>query len=180
MARFLRRLQRLLETIVERIGQLGGWILFATVALVFMNAVNRYVFQFSPMWLQEMEWHLLAGQTALGLAYAWLHRDHIAVDVFSQHYSPRVQQWLELLTALLVAIPCSILMIDFALPYIDRSFDMLESSPNPGGLPYRFIPKSFVAIAFLLIMLEAIATAIRSGFALFGPPSERVPKRNTS
>jgi len=169
MVEFLRRLQAVLETIVDRFGQLGGWILFATVALVFLNAFNRYAFAFSPVWAQELEWHLLAGQGALGLAYAWLHRDHIAVDVLSQRYSPTARRWMELLVAVVIAIPCSIFLIKVSLPYIDRAYDMMEGSPNPGGLPYRFVPKSFVAVGFLLILLEGVATAIRSGLELFGP-----------
>lgn len=176
MIRFLIRVQHVLETIVNRMGQLGGWILFATVAVVFLNTVTRYAFQFSPVWTQELEWHLLAGQGALGLAYAWLHRDHIAVDVFSQHYSPRARQWMEFLVAIVIAIPVSIFMIKIALPYIDRAYQMLEGSPNPGGLPLRFVPKSFVALAFVLLLLEAVATAIRYGLELFAPASSSRPE----
>lgn len=180
MVRYLQYTQLVLEAVVNRMGQLGGWVLFATVALVFMNTVNRYVFQFSPIWLQELEWHLLAAQGALGLAYAWLHRDHIAVDVFSQYYNRTVQNWLEFLVAIVIAIPCSIFIIKISLPYIDRSFDMMEGSPNPGGMPWRFVPKSFVALGFALILLEGVATAIRSGLELFGPASESDSGRDTS
>lgn len=172
MVRFLTNLQRRLEWIVNLFGQIGGWVLFATVALVFVNAFNRYVFSFSPVWTQELEWHLLAGQGALGIAYAWLHRDHIAVDVFSQNYSRTAHLWLEFLVALVVAIPCAIFLIKVSFPYIDRAYDILEGSPNPGGLPWRFVPKSFVALTFALVALEAVATAIRSGLALFGLNSQ--------
>lgn len=168
MVIFLTKLQRRLEWIVEAFGQIGGWVLFATVALVFVNAFNRYAFSFSPVWTQELEWHLLAGQGALGIAYAWLHRDHIAVDVFSQRYSRTTHLWLEFLVAVLIAIPCAIFLIKVSFPYIDRAYDIMEGSPNPGGLPWRFVPKSFVALTFALVALEAVATAIRSGLALLG------------
>jgi len=172
----LRGTRMVLEAIIEHAGRLGGWLLFATVALVFVNAFNRYAFAFSPVWTQELEWHLLAGQGALGLAYAWLHGDHIAVDVISQHYSRTVQLWMTLLVAVLIALPCSIFLVNVSLPYIDRAYDMLEGSPNPGGLPYRFIPKALVALAFVLIALQALAIAIRSVLELLGyesPPPRR-------
>ncbi len=168
MVELLTRTCSALEVIVDRAGRVGGWILFATVALVFLNAFNRYAFSFSPVWAQELEWHLLAGQGALGLAYAWLHGDHIAVDVLSQRYTRTVQLWANLLVAVLIAIPCSLFMIKVAIPYVDRAFDMLEGSPNPGGLPFRFVPKSLVALGFALIVLEGVATAIRSGLELLG------------
>lgn len=171
MVEFLRRVQFVLEAIVDRLGQLGGWILFATVALVFVNAFNRYVFAFSPVWIQELEWHLLAAQGALGLAYAWLHRDHIAVDVLSQYYSPTTRRWMEFLVAVVIAIPCSIFLIKVCIPYVDRAYEMMEGSPNPGGLPFRFVPRSFMILAFGLILLEGVASAIRSGLELFGPGS---------
>lgn len=159
--RFLIRVQHALEAIVERLGQLGGWILFATVAVVFLNTVDRYA------------------QIALGLAFAWLHRDHIAVDVFSQYYSPKVRDWMEFLVAVVIAIPVSIFLIKISFPYIDRSFQMMEGSPNPGGLPFRWIPKGAVALAFVLLLLEAIATAIRSGMRIFAPGSDP-PSRDAS
>ena len=167
MVRFLRELQLWLERIVECLGQLGGLVLFATVALVFINAFNRYTFAFSPVWTQELEWHLLAGQGALGIAYAWLHRDHIAVDVFSQHYSRALQHWMHLLVAVVIAIPCSLFLIKVSFPYIDRAYEIMEGSPNPGGLPWRFVPKAFVALTFALVALQALATAIKSGLELF-------------
>ncbi len=169
MTDFLKELQRRLEWIVDVCGQIGGWVLFATVALVFVNAFNRYAFSFSPVWTQELEWHLLAGQGALGIAYAWLHRDHIAVDVFSQRYSRTTHLWMEFLVAVVIAIPCAIFLIKVSFPYIDRAYDILEGSPNPGGLPWRFVPKSFVALTFALVALEAVATAIRTGLELFDP-----------
>ncbi len=171
MVQILRRVQLVLEALVERLGQVGGWLLFATVAVVFINTVNRYVFEFSPVWLQELEWHLLAGMVGLGLAFAWHYRDHIAVDVISQYYSPRVRHWMEFLVALLIAIPVSIFIIKIAYPYVERSFIQVEGSPNPGGLPYRWIPRSFVIVGFLLLLLEGIATAIRSGLEIFAPGS---------
>ena len=173
MADFLKELQRRLEWAVDVCGQFGGWVLFATVALVFVNAFNRYAFSFSPVWTQELEWHLLAGQGALGIAYAWLHRDHIAVDVFSQRYSRTAHLWMEFLVAVVIAIPCAIFLIKVSFPYIDRAYDILEGSPNPGGLPWRFVPKSFVALTFALVALEAVATAIRTGLELFDPTSRR-------
>lgn len=169
MVEFLKELQRRLEWFVDVFGQIGGWVLFATVALVFINAFNRYAFSFSPVWTQELEWHLLAGQGALGIAYAWLHRDHIAVDVFSQRYSRAVQLWMEFLVAAVIAIPCAIFLIKVSFPYIDRAYAILEGSPNPGGLPWRFVPKSFVALTFALVALEAVATVIRTGLELFCP-----------
>lgn len=156
------------EAIVDWTGRVGGWLLFATVALVFVNAFNRYAFTFSPVWLQELEWHLLAAQGALGIAYAWRHGDHIAVDVLSQHYGPTVQTWMNLLIATVVAIPCSIFFVYMTFPYIERAYVILEGSPDPDGLPFRFIPKAMVAVAFALIALQALAVAIKSGLELLG------------
>ncbi len=156
------------EAIVEWTGRLGGWLLFATVALVFVNAFNRYAFTFSPVWLQELEWHLLAAQGALGIAYAWRYNDHIAVDVLSQRYSATVKSWMNLLIAVVIAIPCSIYFIDITIPYIERSYVILEGSPDPDGLPLRFIPKALVAVAFALIALQAVAVTIKSGLELLG------------
>jgi len=175
----LRRTARAAECAVEWSGRLGGWLLLAMVALVFCNAFMRYAFTFSPIWLQELEWHLLAAQGALGIAYAWRHGDHIAVDVLSQRYSRTVKLWMNLLVAALIALPCALFFIDITLPYIERSYTIAEGSPDPGGLPYRFAVKSMVAAAFALIAVQAIAVIIDSSLELLGSGSRsaRSPNR---
>ena len=175
--RIFRHVQAVADVVVDRTGRLGGMILFAMVALVFLNAFNRYVFTFSPVWLQELEWHLLAAQGALGLAYAWHHDDHIAVDVFSQRYSHTAKLWMNLLVALLIAIPCSILIVKVSIPYIVQAAVIWEGSPDPGGLPYRFVPKSLVALGFVFLVVQAFAITIKSAVGLLSvyakvPPAE--------
>lgn len=173
LVRTLRRVQHSAETVVNWAGRIGGWMLFVTVALVFLNTFDRYAFEFSPVWSQELEWYLLAIQVGLGIAYAWQHNDHIVVDVFSQYYSRTAMLWLNLLIATVIVIPSSIYLIKVCIPYIEKSYAIMEGSPNPGGMPYRFVPKSAGALAFALLIVQAVATAIKTGFEIFGVDQDR-------
>ncbi len=43
-----------------------------------------------------------------------------------------------------------------------------EGSPDPGGLPYRFLLRAFIPLGFALLALQAAAQAIRHGLYLSG------------
>ena len=46
--------------------------------------------------------------------------------------------------------------------FVLNSFRIGEVSPDPGGLPARFILKSMIPIGFSLILLQGLAMAVRS------------------
>jgi len=52
------------------------------------------------------------------------------------------------------------------LPWIAQSFARGEASPNPGGLPLRWLLKSLIPFGFLLLALQGLAHALRQAFAL--------------
>ena len=43
-----------------------------------------------------------------------------------------------------------------------------ESSPDPGGLPYRWILKAMIPVGFLFIILQGIALSLHSLAQLLG------------
>jgi TRAP-type mannitol/chloroaromatic compound transport system permease small subunit len=54
-----------------------------------------------------------------------------------------------------------------------RSWQLNEVSAAPGGLPYRWIAKSFILWGFTLLLLAAIARLLRVTALLFGRPTPR-------
>jgi TRAP-type mannitol/chloroaromatic compound transport system permease small subunit len=53
---------------------------------------------------------------------------------------------------------------------------VLEGSPDPGGIPLRFLLKSVIIFGFLLLMLQALSQTIKSYFVARGweEPERRV------
>ena len=48
------------------------------------------------------------------------------------------------------------------------SFLIGETSPDPGGLPYRFILKSAIPIGFLLVLIQGVSLAFTSFATVMG------------
>jgi TRAP-type mannitol/chloroaromatic compound transport system permease small subunit len=138
------------------------------VLLVSGNTLARYFFDASTVWLQEMEWHLMAVAALLGIARMQLRGTTVRVDLFHQHFSARTRLWIDFLTALLVMLPFALFVAWLGLRFAHHSWTLSEVSPDPGGMPWRWALKSLVTIGYALLALVAVSTVVRTGAQLAG------------
>jgi TRAP-type mannitol/chloroaromatic compound transport system permease small subunit len=158
----------LADGLVDRVGLFAAWITVAMVLLISGNTLSRYFFNASTVWLQELEWHLLALVALWGLARMQLRGTPVRVDMFYQAYAARTKLWLEFLTALLVMLPFSLFICWLGWSFARHSWSLGEISPDPGGLPWRWAVKSLVVSGYALLALTAVSTVIRTGARLAG------------
>jgi TRAP-type mannitol/chloroaromatic compound transport system permease small subunit len=59
---------------------------------------------------------------------------------------------------LVVAI--SALFIWFSLHYVQQAYVIDEGSPDPGGLPHRYLLKALLPLGFALLLAQGIAGAL--------------------
>ena len=156
-----------LEAIVEWAGRLAMAIVLAMVLLVATNVVLRYLFAIGPVALQELEWHLMAPIAMIGCAYTLRHHAHVRVDVIYARLPPRMQVLTNLLAAAGLFFT-SILIVKLSLNFVYQAYEIGEGSPDPGGLPYRFLLKAAIPIGFTLMALQAFAHMILYGKRLLG------------
>ena len=55
----------------------------------------------------------------------------------------------------------SLLVIWFSLGYVEQSFSIMEQSPDPGGIPYRWVIKAFIPLGFFILLLQSAASFVR-------------------
>jgi len=160
----LNKLADAIDSLNEWIGRLTAWLVLALVLLVCYDVTMRYLFQAGSVALQELEWHIFALIFLLGAAYTLKHDEHVRVDIFYQAswMTPRRQAMVNLFGCLFLLLPFCVLMIISALPFVEQSFGWAESSPDPGGLPYRWLLKAMIPAGFVLLVLQGIALVIRS------------------
>lgn len=169
---------RYLDVIVEHAGRLASWTGFALVCVMAFNVLLRYLFQTGSVAMQELEWHLMAPLSLLCIAYAIKHEGHVRVDILYGRFPPRVKQVLDVL-ACLAAVAFSVIIIKLSIGYVMQSYNIGEKSPDPGGLPYRFILKSMIPLGFLLLLAQSLAATLRSLIPFFGgavPPAVQPDK----
>ncbi len=151
-----------LDALIEGIGRLSSWLILFLVLLVAGNVLFRYFFHVSSVSLQEFEWHLLAAIGMLGSAYTLQQGEHVKVDLFYQRYSDSVKRLMDLLIPIVIIIPFSLFMMYLSSEYVFQSYGMNESSPDPGGLPYRYLVKALIPLGFLLISIQGLALFLKA------------------
>lgn len=149
-----------IEAFIDRLGSLTAWIALAMIGLVATNVILRYAFSFGSVWAQELEWHLLAALILLGMSHALQRGDNVRVDLFYARFSPRTKQVVDVVSALLL-IAISVHFIQLSLGYVEQSRSIGEASPDPGGIPYRWLVKSLIPLGYGLLVLQQLAHLVR-------------------
>ncbi|RMG68126.1 MAG: TRAP transporter small permease subunit [Calditrichaeota bacterium] len=158
----MERLARLIDRLNERVGTLTSWLTSVLVLVVCYDVVTRYLLKHSSVAIQELEWHLFAIIFLTAAAYTLKHDRHVRVDIFYARFSPRLQALVDFLGTLLFLLPFSLLVIYSSRTFVWNSFLIRETSPDPGGLPARYLIKAFIPLGFTLVFLQGVALLIRS------------------
>jgi TRAP-type mannitol/chloroaromatic compound transport system permease small subunit len=148
------------------------WCLVAMVLVQVTVVLMRYVFGAGSIWLGEAV--VYAHATLFMAAAAWTLRcgGHVRVDIFYADASPRRRAIVDLLGALLLLLPFVGVLAWVSLPYVARSWAILERSREASGLPLVFLLKTLIPLFALLLGLQGIAQVSRAWLTLAGgaPP----------
>jgi len=168
--RLLNQLSVRLEQFSECTGKLVSWLVLVMVLLVSYDVAMRYFFQSGSVALQEMEWHLFSLIFLIGASYTLKHDDHVRLDLFykSKFMDDRRRAWVDLFGSIFLLIPFCILIISTAWPFVVQSYIHLEGSPDPGGLPYRWILKASIPLGFTFLLLQGIADIVKNLSTVLG------------
>ncbi|MBS98711.1 MAG: C4-dicarboxylate ABC transporter permease [Oceanospirillaceae bacterium] len=160
-----------IEWLVEAMGGLARLVVLALVLLVATDVILRYLFSIGPVALQELEWHLISPIALIGLSYTMKHRADVRVDFLYERFNWRLKAFVDLSAALLT-LAVAVIITYLSLAYVQQSFRMGEGSPDPGGLPMRYLLKAFIPLGFGLLSLQGLAESLRSLLVLCGklPP----------
>jgi TRAP-type mannitol/chloroaromatic compound transport system permease small subunit len=150
------------------IGRAAAWCLLAMVIVQVVVVLMRYVLGVGSLWLQETI--IYAHATLFMLAAAWTLQQggHVRVDIFYADASPRHKALVDLLGALVLLLPFAIALMVLSLPYVARSWAILERSRETSGLPLVFLLKTLIPLFALLLGLQGASQAIRAATALVG------------
>lgn len=153
----MRKTFNFLELLIKWVGYIAGTALALLIVLIVYDALMRYLFQSGSIALQELEWHLFDVVIMLGIAYTLQRASHVRVDIFYDQYSDKMRHIINIIGILLFILPFSLLIIYVGFDFVLLSFEQLEASSDPGGLPYRFIVKSLMPLAFVLLIVQSLS-----------------------
>lgn len=160
MEQTLGILVRRVEALVDALGQATLYVCLAMIALVAGNVLLRYAFSLGSVWAQELEWHLLAAVILLGMSYALQRGENVRVDVFYADFSPRAKFFVNLLSGVLTLLIAG-LFVKLSLGYVMQAWTIDETSPDPGGIPWRWAVKGLIPLGFGLLALQTLGALAR-------------------
>lgn len=161
---FLVSLQQKIEVASEYTGKMIAWLVLGMVLLVSYDVAMRYLFRSGSVAFQELEWHIFAIIFLLGAAYTFKHDDHVRLDVFykSRFMNDVRRAWINLIGGITLLVPFCLLIIISSWPFVAQSYTYMEGSPDPGGLPWRWLLKACIPLGFGLLLLQGIADIIKN------------------
>ncbi len=158
----LKKISNIFGQLNELVGKSVAWLTTFLVILVCFDVTVRYIFSDTAAWIMELEWHLFALIFLLGAGYALKHDRHVRVDLFYSRFSRKDKAITNFIGTIIFLIPWCILVILFSFEYGLESFYDNEGSPDPGGLPARYLIKFSITIGVALLLLQAISLFIDS------------------
>ena len=170
--KLLIAISKSIDALNEWIGRGVSWVTLGLVLVVFVDVVMRYLFNTSFVFTQELEWHLFAFIFLIGAGYTLLHDGHVRVDIIYQRLGFKGMAWVNLIGVFIFLIPGCIMIMTTSFKFAYNSFAILEGSPDPGGIPFRFILKSCITVGFGLLLLQGISLAIHSLLQILGVEKE--------
>jgi TRAP-type mannitol/chloroaromatic compound transport system permease small subunit len=169
----LLKFSRAIDRLVEIVGSWTGGIVILTIAVGFYNVVARYIgralgVQLSSNALIELQWYLFSTMFFLGFAYILKHGANVRVDFLYSNWSVKQQALVDLIGTIAFTIPFCILGLWVTFDPVLQSWGLLPSgkwgswelSPDADGLPRAPI-KAMILVAFVMLLLQAIAQAIK-------------------
>ncbi|MBP1849392.1 TRAP transporter small permease subunit [Rhizobium halophytocola] len=156
-----------LDKCVEVVGRIAAWSGLLLVLVMANNVLLRYLFNTGSVALQELEWHLMSPLALLCIAYTVQQEGHVRVDVLYARFPASLRQAIDLFSTACVLI-FALVVVLLSWPYVMQSYRIGEGSPDPGGLPFRFVLKAMIPAGFGLLALQSMASLLRSVASCFG------------
>ena len=165
----------LAQTIDSVSRSVGNAVAFAAIAMALVTTtvvILRYGFGQGAIAAQESVLYLHGALFMLGAAPTLLTDKHVRVDVFYRNFTDRQKHWVNTIGHTVFTLPFCTLIVFGSWGYVSESWSIMESSPEPGGIPAVFLLKTLIPAMALLLALQAISLIIQGLIKLSEVPAD--------
>lgn len=153
----------------------GNAVAYTAVAMAVVTTtvvILRYGFGQGAIAAQESVLYLHGALFMLGAAPTLLTDKHVRVDVFYRNFTDRQKHWVNIIGHTVFTLPFCTLIVLGSWGYVSESWSIMESSPEPGGIPAVFLLKTLIPAMAVLLALQAVSLIIQSLIELSEVPSD--------
>lgn len=140
----------------EGAGALAAFLTSILVLLVVGDVVGRYIFNVGSVALQELEWHIFSIIFLLAAGYTFKRGEHVKIDVLYNRFTKKGQALVDIAGTVVLLFSFSGFVIWYSIDFIWSSYLINEGSPDPGGLPTRFLLKTMIPTGFILLLMQGV------------------------
>ena len=151
-----------IQYLTRFLGKTISWSSLILTFIIVTDVFFRYVFSITSAATFEIEWHLFGLMFLLGAAWTLDQDKHVRVDLFYQRFGPKTKALINLIGTLIFLIPFCWVTLITSIDFVQSSFLLNETSPDPGGLPARYLIKSAIPVGFGLLMLQGVVLMLNS------------------
>ena len=112
--------------------------------------------------MQEMEWHLFSIVILFGVSVSLLDEAHVRVDFLYDRYSARNKAIINIIGTEFFLLPLALLILFGSFDFVNDAYQINEISEDPGGLPFRWIVKGMIPLAFLFLIFTAVGYTVKN------------------
>lgn len=135
-------------------GRISSFCILILILLITVDVLLRYVFNISQIWMMESEVYLFAFVILMSGGIGLKEEKHIRIDVLYSKLNSKWRRRIDTIGIIFFLIPWCVLSIIVSTKYFYQSFSILESSPQPGGIPYMYLFKLFIPVGFSLLLIQ--------------------------
>lgn len=162
----LHAIVRYIDTFTDYSGRVLAWLGLAMAALTALIVFLRYGFNYGSIAAQEAVIYMHACLFMLGAAYTLKVGGHVRVDIFYQNFGPRGQAWVNALGGIIFLLPFCAFILGVSWQYVAGSWAIMESSPEPGGIPAVFLLKTLIPLMAVNLFCQGLAEVLRNALVL--------------
>lgn len=153
-------MKRVIDIIAIVSRESAGWLVFGLLVLIIAEILTRYVLKASLMAADEIGAYMVVGITFLGLAYTWRAKGHIRIEFVIRRLTPRVRQWLRIITLFMAAaITMSLIWAGYEM--VSYSHKIGKKSATILEIPSQY-PEMVIGVGallvFIVIVVELVST----------------------
>ena len=171
-----------MEKVLSRVDAFSSWsgkvlsyLVLPMIGVIVYTSILRYFFDIAVDWGFEMSIFIYGVHCILGGAFALRTKGHIAVDILPSRLPPGAQRAIEIFSYLVILAVC-LIMLWMGSIWAWKSTVIWERSIHQTVFnPPIWWFKWMVPLAAGLLVLQALAEAVRAIFRLPLPRKEETP-----
>lgn len=156
----IRKLCTVIDTITEATGRVFAFIVLATQFTVLFEVVARKLFNHPQIWTMDIILYTYGIYFALVLAYGFLNKSYVRVDILSATWPHIVEHIVHLVTYVIFMWPFLFWVMYRSFSFAAKSFALGERNYSV-WLPPLWPVKLLFAAGLVLLNLQALSETLK-------------------